>query len=313
MQEPSEKVEKKIKIFEKAVDIKKIKLHPIEIKKIFLAVDAHSEAAEINKNALKITSFIAKKYTAEVYIACIAPTNEEIKISEELVKNAIEILEKENIQVIGTCEFGHPSKRILEISNLYNPNLIILPTPYGERSEPFDIDSLGTSVDIILRKSKIPTLLVKKPKYPAKKILDSILLIIESDKSIKAAEWALSLAKNNSSILLLNIIEKEIIEKVEKLTKSVLKSEIDKDLLEHIHKTENLDFSNKIVEEARNKDIKIEIKTIIGDKIRSIIQETIEKHTIIVLATTIEQDNVFENEVENISRLVRIPILIVKN
>jgi nucleotide-binding universal stress UspA family protein len=313
LQKHSETIEKKIKIFEKAVDIKKIKLNPIKIKKILLAIDAHSEATEINENALQITSILAKKAQSEVFIICIAPTAIEIKISEKLVGRALKTLEKENIKVIGTCEFGHPSEKILEISNRYNPNLIILPTPYGERAEPFNIDSLGTSVDIILRKSPIPTLLVKKPKHPPNKILSSILLIIDSNKSTKAAEWALSLTKENSSLMLLTITEKETIEKVEELAKSVLEAEIDKDLLENIHKKENIEYSNKIIDDSRRKDIKIEKKHIIGDKIRLILRETEEKHTILVIGTTIEQDDVFEHEVENICRLIRIPILLVKN
>jgi nucleotide-binding universal stress UspA family protein len=313
LQNHSDKIEEKIKIFEKAVDIKKIKLNPIEIRRIFLAIDAHSEAVEINENALQITSNLAKKHHTEVFIACIAPTNEEIKISEELVKKAVTILEKENIKVIGTCEFGHPSEKILEITNLYNPNLIILPTPYGERSEPFDIDSLGTSVDMVLRKSPIPTLLVRKRKHPANEILNSILLVIESNKSIKAAEWALSLAKTDSKIMLLTMTEKDIIEKVEEIAESVLESDIDKEFIEHFHKKESLDLTNKIIDESRQKDIKIEKKHIIGDKIRLILNQTKEKHTMLILATSLEKNNVLSNEVENICRLIRIPILIVKN
>jgi nucleotide-binding universal stress UspA family protein len=309
----SDKVEKKIKIFEKAVDTKKIKLNPIKIEKIFLAVDAHSEATEINENALQITLNIAKKQQAEVNIACIAPTTEELKISEKLVKKALKLLKTEEIKVTGSCGYGHPSEKILEISNHYNPSLIVLPTPYGERAEPFNIESLGTSVDLILRKSPFPTLLVRKPKYPPSEIMNSILLIIDSNKTIKAAEWALTLAKDKTKMMLLSITEKDTIEKVEELAESLLESEIDKDIVKKIHQEENQDLINGIFHEAKSKGTKIEKKHIIGDKIRLILEEAKEKSTILILATTLEQNNVFENEVENICRLIQIPILIIKN
>jgi nucleotide-binding universal stress UspA family protein len=308
-----DKVDKKIKIFEKAVDVKKLKLNLIGIKKIFLAVDAHSEAADINEYALQITLNLAKKHQSEVYIACIAPTSEELKISEKLVNKALRLLETENIIVTGSCGYGHPSEKILNLSNHINPSLIVLPTPYGERAEKFNIESLGTSVDLILRKSPFPTLLVRKPIFPPNEIMNKILLIIDSNKTIKAAEWALTMTQDNSNIMLLSITEKETVEKVEELAESLLDSEIDKDLVEHIHQKENQDLINGIISEAKTKGVQIEKELLIGDKIRLILNEAKENYTILILATALEQDNVFENEVENICRLVQIPILIIKD
>jgi nucleotide-binding universal stress UspA family protein len=309
----ADKVEKKIKIFEKAVDLTKLILNPIRIERIFLAVDAHSEAIAINENALQISRNLALKYQAEVYVVCIAPTTEELKISKKLVRKAITLLESENITVTGSCAYGRPSEHILELSNQFNPSLIIMPTPYGERSETFNIESLGTSVDIILRKSPFPTLLVRKPIFPPNEIVKSILLIINSLKTIQAAEWALTLAKNNSKIMILSITEKETMEKVEEITESLLDFEIDKDIVERLHRWEIRALINGIVSEAETKGIEIEKKHRIGDRIRLTLEEAKQNHTIIILNTIIERDNILENEVENICRLSRIPILIIKN
>jgi anion-transporting ArsA/GET3 family ATPase len=143
--------------------------------------------------------------------------------------------------------------------------------------------------------------------------MNSILLIIDSNKTIKAAEWALTLAKDKTKMMLLSITEKDTIEKVEELAESLLESEIDKDIVKKIHQEENQDLINGIFHEAKSKGTKIEKKHIIGDKIRLILEEAKEKSTILILATTLEQNNVFENEVENICRLIQIPILIIKN
>jgi nucleotide-binding universal stress UspA family protein len=301
----ADKVEKKIKIFEKAVDLTKLILNPIRIERIFLAIDAHSEAIAINENALQISRNLALKYQAEVYVVCIAPTTEELKISKKLVRKAITLLESENITVTGSCAYGRPSEHILELSNQFNPSLIIMPTPYGERSETFNIESLGTSVDIILRKSPFPTLLVRKPIFPPNEIVKSILLIINSLKTIQA--------ENNSKIMILSITEKETMEKVEEITESLLDFEIDKDIVERLHRWEIRALTNGIVSEAETKGIEIEKKHRIGDRIRLTLEEAKQNHTIIILNTIIERDNILENEVENICRLSRIPILIIKN
>jgi nucleotide-binding universal stress UspA family protein len=308
----SDKIEKKIKIFEKAVDTKKLKFETKKIERIFLAIDAHFEASEISENALQITLNLAKRFQAKVYIACIAPTSEELKISEKLVKKALQLLESENIAVTGSCGFGHPSENILELSKQFNPNLIVISTPYGERTETFNIESLGTTVDLIIRKSPYPILLVRKPIFPPTEIMKSILLIIDSIKTIQAAEWALTLAENNSKIMILSITEKETMEKVEELAESLLDSEIDKDIVERLHRWEIRTLINGIISEAETKELKVEKKLLIGDRIKLTLEEAKEKHTVLICATTLEQDNVLENEVENLARLSRIPILIVK-
>jgi len=134
----SEKVEKKIKLFEQAVDTKKLKLEIKKIERIFLAIDAHIEASEINENALQITLNLAKRFQAEVYVVCIAPTSEELAISEKLVDKAQKLIRSENISVIGSCDVGRPSEHILGLSEGFNPSLMVIPIPYGERTEAFD-------------------------------------------------------------------------------------------------------------------------------------------------------------------------------
>ena len=74
MSNHSEKIEKKIKIFENAVETKKIELNPIKIEKIFLAIDAEDKAKKINENAVEITKNFAIKHQSKVFIACISPT-----------------------------------------------------------------------------------------------------------------------------------------------------------------------------------------------------------------------------------------------
>jgi len=309
----SEKVEKKIKTFEQAMVLSKLKPNPNRIERLFLAIDPHIEASDLSGNALQITANLAKKHQAEVYIACIPPMRDEIKIAEKLANEAIQLLESKNVSVTGSCNFGHPSEHILELSRQFNPSLIVMPIPYCERAEKLNIDSLGTTVDLIIRKSPFPILLVRKLTFPPSEIMKSVLLVIDSIKTIKAAEWALTLAERGSKITLFSVTEKETIEKVEEIAQSLLDSEIDKGILERLHLKEIQALITGVVSETETKGIEVEKKHLVGDRIKLTLEETKENHTILILTTSLEQYNILDNEVENLARLTRIPILIVKN
>jgi hypothetical protein len=183
---------------------------------------------------------------------------DEIKIAEKLANDAIQRLESENISVTSNCNFGRPSEHILELSTQFNPSLIVMPTPYGERAENFNIESLGTTVDLVIRKTPFPILLVRKSTFLPSEIVKSVLLIIDSIKTIKAAEWALTLAERGSKITLFSVTEKETIEKVEEVAQSLLDSEIDKGILERLHIKEFQALIAGVVSETETKGVEVE-------------------------------------------------------
>lgn len=312
MSNHSEKIEKKIKIFEQAVDIERLKFETKKIEKIFLAIDAHVEASEINENAIQITLNFAKRFQTEVYIACITPSLEELAISEKLVDEAQKIFQLENIVAIGSCASGRPSEHILRLSEEYNPSLMIMPIPYGERTEAFEIETLGSTVDLVIRKSPFPILFIRKPIFTPNEIVKSILLLVDSIGTRKAAEWTLTLANKYSIIKLFSVIEKETLEKVEEIAEKYLDTEIENDVMELIHKKEIQGIINGIVFEAEKKNIKVNRVHLVGDRIKLILDEIKKKHTIIIGATKSSPNNVLETEVENLIRFSQIPILIIK-
>ena len=269
-------------------------------------------ASEISKNALQITLYLATKFKAEVYIACISPTTEELVISEKLVNEAVKLLESEQISVIGSCGIGRPSEHILELSEEFNPNLIVMPIPYGERAETFDIESLGATVDLVMRKCRFPILLVRKPKFKSSELTKNMFLIIDKMENIKAAEFALTLGEKGSKLKLFSVTEKETVEKVEVLAEFLTVSEIGKGIIERVHKREIQSLINGIVDESKIRGIIIERMHLVGNRLKLILEEIKHEHTIIVLSARLEEGNFLGSEVENLVKFSKIPILLVK-
>ena len=282
------------------------------MKKIFLAIDSHENASEISENAVQITLRLAIRFQTEVYIACIAPSTEEFAISEKVVNENVKLFESNNVPVVGSCGIGRPSEHILGLSEKYNPNLIIMPIPYGERAETFEVESLGATVDIVLRKSPFPILLVRKPKFNANDVTKNILLLISENSNTKAAELALALGESGSKLKLLSITEKKIEKKVKDLVKTISSTDIEKGIVEHIHKKGVQYLVNKIFEEAKNREIKVERIHLVGNWVKLILEQAKNKHTMIIISTDFVEGNILLSEVENVAKLSKIPILILK-
>ncbi|MBT8172334.1 universal stress protein [Candidatus Bathyarchaeota archaeon] len=313
MSSHSEKVDEKIRVFEQAIVNEEIELNPPTIKKIFLAIDSHEKASNVSENATEITLNLAIRFKAEVYIACIAPTEEELAVSEKLVNEVVKLFESKKVPVIGSCGIGSASEHILGLSEKFDPSLIIMQIPYGERVETFDIESIGATVDLVIRNCSFPILLVRKPEFKASDITQNILLLVSKKENIKAAELALSLGAKGSKLKLLSITKKETVEKVENLVQTISRFELGKGVLEHIHKKEVQPLVNKIIDEAKNRGIKVERIHLIGDRIKITLELSKDKHTMMVLSHEIGERNILESEVENLIKLSKIPTLIVKN
>jgi nucleotide-binding universal stress UspA family protein len=311
---PSEKVEEKIKVFEKATITEKIKLHPPKIEKIFLAVDSHSEASKISENAIQIALNLASRFEAEVYIFCTSSSARELVESEKLVNKTVKLFESKKVSVIGGCSIGYPSEKVLELSEQFDPSLVIMPIPYGERAETFEIESLGATVDLVIRKSKYPILLVRKALFSPTELTKNILILIENEKeNIKAAEWALILGEQGSKLKLLSITEKEIVKKVEGIAQAIESSKLGKEVLAHSHKKEIQPLINGIIDEAKNRRIELKRIHLVGNKTKLILEEAENNHTLIVVSSSLINGKILRHEVENLARFSKTPTLIVKN
>jgi len=309
---PQEKVDEKIKMFERASISGEFTLNPPRIERIFLAIDSHMDASEISEHAIQITLGLAMRFRAKVYIVCIAPSSKELSVSERLINEAVKLLESLNVSVIGVCGIGRPSEHILELSREFNPSLIVMSIPYGERFETFDIESLGATGDLVLRKSPFPILFVRKPRYKPKDVTKNMLVILDKMEHLRAAEFALTLAERGSNIKLLSIVEKETVEKVKDLVQTFTDSEIRLAVLEDIHKREIQPLIAVMVDEAKTRGFDFERIYRVGKRVKIILGELKHKHTIILASSSLVEGDILDSEVENLVRFSKIPVLIVK-
>ena len=72
---------------------------------------------------------------------------------------------------------------ILEISKNEQTDLIILPSPYAERVEKDNLDSLGATIEILNNRSTVPLLLLTESNIKPEKITDRLLLPVRQHRN----------------------------------------------------------------------------------------------------------------------------------
>jgi nucleotide-binding universal stress UspA family protein len=306
-------IERKIEVFRRAVVPERIEFGPAKIGKLLLAVDIHACSYESSESTVLLTSYLARRFNATVSVVCVATSEEEIEESDSTVFRAVELLAYQGIGVEGSRGEGYPSENILRLAEKEEASVIIIPTPYAEKVEKPSVESLGTTIDIVLQRASCPTMLVKSPVQKPKDIVKNILLPIQSLEEYKAAKWALTLAEDDSRLLLLNVVAKSSVKTAKEIAERLLEAEIDEDSIAEILRKDVSTLMANIARRGHEKGIRIERRFRVGEETTVTLEEMEkERSSMLILSTKPEKGNTIGSKVENLVRLSSIPILIVK-
>jgi nucleotide-binding universal stress UspA family protein len=309
----SEEIEKKINVFQRARAVERIRFKTVNIEKILLAIDIHTYAYETSNSALMLTSYLAKRFNAVVSLICVAVSEEETNKSNSTILRAVELLKSQRIKVEGSCGEGYPSENILRLAEKEKASIIIIPTPYAEKAEKPCIESLGTTADIVLKRAICPVILVKNPIKQPEDIMKNIILPIHSFEDFKAADWAFTLAEDNSRILLLNVVERSFVETTKEIVERLFEADINDISIERILGKDISNLLANITTRGKEKGIKIERRFRVLDEVTITIEEIEkEKNSMLILTAKPEIGNTIGSTVENLARLSSIPVLIIK-
>ena len=226
------KIQEKIKSFEMAFVPDKESIVLPRLNSILVALDAHDWVEKSSRFSFNIAAELSVLHGAYTQIVCMAVNQDEFDKSEKLVDEAVEFFKSRNIECNGICIIGSPSSNILKLVDNESHDIVILPSPYAERIEKNNLDSLGATVEIILNNSRVPVLLVPEPKIRPGKISDRILLYIAGKEDLAIVEWGLLVSDEDTSIQALNIIRKDLVEDVREVSKDLLKQELEENLVE---------------------------------------------------------------------------------
>ena len=127
-----------------------------------------------------------------------------------------------------TKQVGESYEQILAAIAESQPDLVIVPCPYGRNLERIGTDSTGTVIDVLMARSPVPMLVVRNT-YPLEaELFQHVLMVLmgENEAVPAAARWAIGLTAPGGQLLLKLVLTQETFENVRELLRS-LKSDME--------------------------------------------------------------------------------------
>jgi hypothetical protein len=305
------KIEEKIKKFEQAIIPEKEAIVLPRINSILLALDAHDWIIESSRYSYKVACELSLKHNAFVQIICMAINNKEYNESKKLVDETVEYCNNKNVESQGSCIIGSPSDNILKLSEYEKHDLIILPSPYAERIEKDNLDSLGATVEILLNKSNVPIMLLTESHINPEKITEKILLPVQGRDDLPTVEWALFLSDKDTSINVLDAIRTDSIEEIKDVSLDLLDEDVNERLIEISLRKNTVPLLNALKEIAIEIGLKLLISKKVGDLSEIITNELTRKQTSLLIIhsrASLEKGSILVKE----SKKNKVPLLIIK-
>jgi hypothetical protein len=126
--------------------------------------------------------------------------------------------------------------QILNAVGSSNCDLLITPCPYGRDLEVVGPDSAGTVIDVLLARSPVPILVVRKPYEAQGDLFHQVVMTLsaENEAAADAAAWATGLIAPHGTFHLVLVLEREMYQNVAALMRSIAPDmEVSIDSLSH--------------------------------------------------------------------------------
>ncbi|WP_153557269.1 universal stress protein [Roseimaritima sediminicola] len=106
---------------------------------------------------------------------------------------------------------GPAYDRICAAITEQTPDLVIVPCPFARDFESIGSDSAGTVIDVLLNRSPVPLLVIRRNDQPLEEATKEIAVVVgaECESEARAAGWALCLAAPRAQLTLSLVIDRE--------------------------------------------------------------------------------------------------------
>jgi len=104
-------------------------------------------------------------------------------------------------------------------------DFVIVPCPYGRDLDTIGPDSTGTVIDVLLARSPVPLLVVRRPYEVVEAVFSHVLLMLIGENkaaaAAAAASWASAFVSHSGRVQLVLILEEEFYENIRQLMQAV--------------------------------------------------------------------------------------------
>ncbi len=195
---------------------------------------------------------------------------------------------------------GDSFTQILNATDNSNCDLLITPCPYGRDLEAVGPDSAGTVIDVLLARSPVPVLVVRKPYEPEEDLFHQVVMILtaENEAAPDAAAWATGLIAPQGVFHLALVLEREMYENIAALMQSIApEMDVSIDSLSHALARNYMRLHRGLQKAATQESFSYKLKLEVEGEAGPIAPEDAPRPTLRVLALE-RKDHVSQGNVQ---------------
>jgi hypothetical protein len=208
---------------------------------------------------------------------------------------------------------GDSFEQILTAVDESKCDLLITPCPYGRDLETVGPNSAGTVIDVLLARSPVPILVVRKPYEPKGDLFRQVLMILttENEAAPPAAAWAAGLIAARGILRLVLVLEREMYQNVHALMESIAPDvDVSATSLSHALAQTHMRLHRSLQKTATERGFEYKLKLQVEGEAGSLTVEDERSHPLIVLALE-RSDHATQGSVQSRIRLSPNPVLVV--
>ena len=206
-----EAVEESIGLFKRAKVRAVAPVDPRRPRHVLLALDGSSQDA--------LGAAIARRFRDRFECAVSVVDARENVRSNELAARTALALQTQALPKAAGDNFA----QILAAVDQSQCDLLIAPCPYGRDLETVGPNSAGTVIDVLLARSPVPILVVRRPYDPPDPLFRHVQMILtaENEAAPEAAAWAAGLIAAGGVLRLRLVLEREMYQNFQALLESI--------------------------------------------------------------------------------------------
>jgi len=208
---------------------------------------------------------------------------------------------------------GDSFEQILTAVGESQCDLLITPCPYGRDLETVGPNSAGTVIDVLLARSPVPILVVRKPYEPQGDLFRRVLMILtaENEAAPAAASWAAGLIAARGVLRLVLVLEREMYQNIHALMESIAPDvDVSTTSLSQALAQTHMRLHRSLQKTAAEHGFEHKLKLQVEGEAGSLTVEDERSHPLIVLALE-RSDHASQGSVQSRIRLSPNPILVV--
>lgn len=207
-------VDASMRMFEKSKVGDAPTISPLTPAKVLLVLDGSTQDA----TSVKAANHLQGRFQTETLI---------LDARDQTQDNPNDLAADQATAIPGSTAMVRPEgdsyDAILQTISENQPDLLIVPCPFGRSFEHVGVDSAGTAIDVLLSRCPVPILVVRREDQLLSECVQSVSMVVggECEMESKAAAWLFGLAGNGADVALNLVVEKEQFENIRSILQAI--------------------------------------------------------------------------------------------